>query len=138
MYSKIMVPVDLAHADKLEKALRVAADLSRHYEAPILYVGISSALPGPVARTPEEFAKKLKAFGQAQAKERGIEAEARAYTSHDPARDLDTTLARAIKENGVDLVVMATHAPGAPEYLFASNAGYLAQHAPVSVFVIRD
>lgn len=138
MYQKILVPVDLAHVDKLRKALDVAADLSKHYGAPLLYVGISSSLPGPIAHNPEEYAAKLKAFAEGEAGAHGIDAEAKAYTSHDPARDLDTTLVRAIEENGIDMVVMASHAPGAPEYLFASNAGYLAQHAPVSVFVIRS
>ena len=43
----------------------------------------------------------------------------------------------AIEETESDLVVVASHIPGFPEYLFASNAGYLAMHATVSVFVIR-
>ena len=62
---------------------------------------------------------------------------ARPYTSHDPTADLDPTLMKAIEETGSDLVVVASHIPGFPEYLFASNAGYLAMHASVSVFVIR-
>ena len=33
---------------------------------------------------------------------------------------------------------MASHRPGAGEYVFGSNAGHVAQHAPVSVFVVRD
>ena len=32
---------------------------------------------------------------------------------------------------------MASHVPGLPEHFFASNAGALASHAEVSVFVIR-
>jgi nucleotide-binding universal stress UspA family protein len=32
MYSRIMVPVDLAHIERLEKALATAADLAKHYE----------------------------------------------------------------------------------------------------------
>ncbi|MDJ0933664.1 hypothetical protein [Breoghania sp.] len=70
--------------------------MSKHYQAPILFVSITSTLPGPVAHTPEEYAQKLKAFAEKQKAERGIEAEARTYTSPDPARDLDTTLTRAI------------------------------------------
>lgn len=137
MYQKIMVPVDLAHADRLGKALDVATDLSKHYGAPILFVGVSSSQPGPVAHTPEEFSRKLEDFATREASARGIDATAKAYISHDPARDLDATLVLAITENGANLVVMASHIPGAPEYLFASNAGYLAAHAPVSVFVVR-
>ena len=57
--------------------------------------------------------------------------------SHDPAVDLDDSLMQAIADTGADLVVMASHVPGLPEHIFASNAGYLANHASVSVFVIR-
>ena len=138
MFRKIMVPVDLAHANSLGNALQVAADLSKLYDAPILYVGITTSLPGPVARTPEEFTRKLNTFAAEQMTRHEIEGEARTYVSHDPARDLDKTLMKAIAENGVDAVIMASHIPGAAEHLFASNAGYLAQHALVSVFVIRS
>jgi universal stress protein F len=34
-----MVPVDLAHADKLTHALDTAAKLSKIYDAPVTYVG---------------------------------------------------------------------------------------------------
>lgn len=137
MYDKIMVPIDLAHADRLERTLEIAADLSKHYGAPLLFVGITASQPGAVAHNPTEYGQKLAAFAEARAAKDGVTITSRAYTSHDPARDLDATLMSAITENAIDLVVMASHVPGAPEYLFASNAGYLAAHAPVSVFVVR-
>ena len=37
----------------------------------------------------------------------------------------------------IDLIVMASHVPGVAEYVFASNAGYLASHADLSVLVVR-
>jgi len=137
MYSKIVVPVDLAHADRLEKALSVAADLAKHYQAELHYVGVTSSAPGAVAHTPEEFAGKLKAFADAQGSARGVAVQADAVTSHDPVRDLDDTLGRTVDELGADLVVMASHVPGFAEHVFASNAGYLANHANVSVLVVR-
>ncbi len=137
MYKSILVPVDLQHTDRLDKALRTAADLSNHYGVPVCYVGVTAATPGPVAHTPEEFAGKLEAFGQAQAARHGIQGTTRMYVSHDPVADLDATLLRAIEDTGADLVVMASHLPGLPEHIFATNAGYLANHASVSVFVIR-
>jgi nucleotide-binding universal stress UspA family protein len=137
MYKKIMVPVDLAHADRLDKALTTAADLAKHYGAALHYVGVTSPQPGPVAHNPTEYAEKLDAFAQSEAKKRGLEASCQAYTSHDPAVDLDDTLMKAVEESGSDLVVMASHLPGLSEHIFASNAGYLASHAGISVFVIR-
>ncbi|GHD56421.1 universal stress protein UspA [Thalassobaculum fulvum] len=137
MYKSILVPVDLEHADRLEKALATAADLSKHYRIPVCYVGVTASTPGRVAHTPQEYAGKLEAFGQAQADKHGIAATTKTCVSHDPAVDLDTTLMQAIEDVGADLVVMASHVPGLPEHIFATNAGYLANHASVSVFVIR-
>lgn len=137
MYKKILVPVDLAHIERLDKALSTAADLARHYQVPVCYVGVSAAAPSGVAHTPQEFADKLESFAADQAAKHGLRAEAAAPISHDPAVDLAATLVRSVADNGADLVVMASHVPGLPEHIFSSNAGAVAAHATVSVFVVR-
>lgn len=137
MYKKMMVPVDLEHVERLEKALTTAADLAKHYKLPVCYVGATVTQPSAVAHTPEEYGKKLEAFAKEQAEKHGLDASAKTYICHDPARDLDGTLKSAIDDVGADLVVMASHVPGLPEHIFASNAGWLAAHTSVSVFVIR-
>jgi nucleotide-binding universal stress UspA family protein len=137
MYGKIMVPVDLAHLQRLGKALEVAADLAKHYRIPVCYVGVTVPMPNPVARTPQEHEEKLARFGAEQATKHGIEAGTAAYTSRDPSADLDKRLIKAASDTGSDLIVMASHVPGLPEHLFASNAGAVASHAKVSVFVVR-
>ncbi len=50
MFKKIMVPVDLAHLDALEKSLTVAADLARHYKTALCYVSVTSSQPGVVSK----------------------------------------------------------------------------------------
>ncbi len=137
MYSKILVPVDLAHPDSLEKALRTAADLATHYKIPVCYVGVTAPTPGPVAHNPKEFAAKLEAFAKEQGEAFGIGVEALPVTSHDPAIDLDATLLHAIDTAKADLIVMGSHIPGKIEHLFASNAGYVAAHAKVTVMIVR-
>lgn len=137
MYKKIMVPVDLAHAEKLDKALTTAADLSKHYGIPLVYVGVTASTPGSVAHNPEEFAQKLEEFGRKHASDNGVQAETKAYTSHDPTVDLDDTLMKAAHELGCDLVVMQSHIPGLADYLWPSNGGRLATHSDASVFVVR-
>ena len=137
MYKKIMVPVDLAHIDRLEKAISTATDLAKRYKAPICFVGVTAEAPGPVAHSPKEFGEKLKAFGDAQAKAHGLDITTAAYASHDPTTDLNDTLIRAASENGADLIVMASHLPGLPEHIVASHAGAVAQHSKASVFVVR-
>lgn len=137
MYSKIMVPVDLAHIDRLSKAITTATDLAKHYGIPICFVGITAEAPTEVAHSPREFGEKLAKFGAEQSKAHGLDIETAAYPSHDPAADLDKTLIAVAKERNADLIVMASHVPGLPEHFFASNAGAVASHAKVSVFVVR-
>lgn len=137
MYKKIMVPVDLTHIDRLDKALGTATDLARHYGIPLCLVGVTAETPGPIARTPKEYGEKLKAYGAEMSGRHGLEIETAAYASHDPGVDLTRTLLAACAEIGADLIVMASHVPGMAEHIFASHAGAVASHAPVSVFVIR-
>lgn len=137
MYSQIMVPVDLAHLDQLDKALNTAADLAKHYGIPVCYVGVAAATPGPIARTPQEFAGKLAEFAEKQAATHGLQATAKAYASHDPTTDVDDTLLAAVGEVGADLVVMASHVPGVVEYIWPSNGGKIASHSSAAVFVVR-
>lgn len=138
MFKKIMVPVDLRHLDRLERALTAAAELSGRWSCPVVYVSVTTEQPSELAHTPAEFDQRLQDFARTEAKTRGVDtAEVRSYASHDPSVDLDDTLLRAIDETGADLVIVGTHRPGLAEHIFASNASYLAAHAPVSVMVVR-
>ncbi|WP_108485034.1 universal stress protein [Oceaniglobus ichthyenteri] len=137
MYSNIMIPVDLGHADQVAKALSVAADLAKLYGAKAHIVGVGQTVPTKIARTPDEFDRKLGAFAAERSAELGVTFMPHSEISHDPAVDLDTVLKRAAKTLGTDLIVMASHVPGFAEHFFASNAGYLASHASISVFVVR-
>lgn len=137
MYRRIMIPVDLTHTDKLGKALDTGADLASHYRIPVTYVAVHAAAPGPIGHTPEEFARKLEAFGRSEAERRGIEATTEAIVSHDPATDLDKALLGAIEATGADLVVMASHIPNVLDRVWPSNGGRIASHSDVSVFIVR-
>lgn len=137
MFKKIMVPVDLAHLDALERALSVAADMARHYDAALCYVGVTSSQPSSVARTPEEYQKKLLAFATEHAPDNGHAATAKVYNSPDPVADLDDILLDAIKELAVDLVVMATHLPHHIDAVMPANGSKVAAHSRVSVFLVR-
>jgi nucleotide-binding universal stress UspA family protein len=137
MYQKVMVPVDLLHTDRLEKAITTGADLAKHYGIPLCFVGVTAETPTEIAHTPSEFRAKLAAFGTEQAAKYDVAIDTAAYASHDPTVDLNETLMAAAKENEADLIVMASHVPGLPEHIFASHAGAVASHAEVSVFVVR-
>ena len=137
MFKRIMVPVDLTHADKLDKALTCAADLATHYEATLVYVGVTTETPSSVAHTPTEFADKLDALPPSRRLSAALATEGHTMTSHDPTVDLDDTLMQAVGETGADLVVMASHIPNVMDHIWPSNGGSLAAHAKVSVMVVR-
>ncbi|OBY25186.1 universal stress protein [Leisingera sp. JC1] len=137
MYSKIMVPVDLAHAARLDKALQMASDLAHLYKAEVIFVGVTPSQPSPVAHSPQEFSKKLDDFAADQAGKRNITASGHAVVSHDPAVDLEATLLKACNNIGAGLIVMASHVPGVSDYLFHAHGGRVAEKAPVSVLIVR-
>lgn len=138
MFKKIMVPVDLVHATKLQRALQVAADMAGLYQAEICYVAVTAATPGPAAHNPQEFAGKLDALAKSEAARHGQRATSHSIISHDPAVDMDHDLLKAREEIGADLVIMASHVPGIADYLFPSHGGRMAQHAGVSVLIVRE
>jgi nucleotide-binding universal stress UspA family protein len=138
VFSTIMTPVDLAHQEQLEKSLKCTADLARHYNAKVVFVGVTANTPSSVAHTPEEYADKLGKFAAGQGELHGYDAAAHAVTSHDPAADLEDKLLHAVSDTGADLVVMASHVPGLAEHFWPSNGGKIAAHAKASVLVVRD
>lgn len=137
MYQLILVPVDLSHADQLGKALDTAADLAKHYDARVIYVGVTATAPDDVAHSPSEFADALKAFANQQAEAHGIRTASKAFTTPDPAVEVDRTLIQAIAELKADLVVIGSHHPGVWQNLVSHHGANLAAHADVSLFIVR-
>ena len=137
MFKKIMTPVDLSHQSDLQKALAVTADLAKHYGASVVFVGATSSTPSSTAHTPEEYRKKLEAFAKDQSEAHGFEASADMVIAHDPTTDVDDVLLKAVRDTGADIVVMQSHMPNILDYVWPSNGGKIAEHAKVSVFVVR-
>ena len=132
-----MAPVDLAHIEKLTRALQCTADLARQYGIPVTYVSVTSSAPTSIAHNPQEFDAKLAAFAKGEADKHGIETAGHMVVAHDPSIDVDGALRHAIDETGADLVVMQSHVPGLVDYIWPSNGGKIEGHAKVSVMVVR-
>ncbi|WP_027962210.1 universal stress protein [Halomonas halodenitrificans] len=137
MFNKIMVPVDLAHITQIEPSLKVSADMARHYQAEVCYVGVTANTPGSVARTPEEYAQKLEAFAQQRGDVHGQPVSSRTISRVDPVADLVDTLVKAIDEVDADLVVMPTHAPNHLDIVIPANGSQVASRTDASVFLVR-
>lgn len=137
MISKIVFPVDLAHAERLGKALKVAIDLAKGHDAEIIFIGVTSTTPTTVANNPDEYAKALDEFAATEGMIHHVKVADKMVLSHDPSIDLGQQLIDAADEAGADLIVMASHMPGLADHLFEGNAAYVAQHAPLSVYIVR-
>lgn len=137
MFEKIMVPVDLDHADKLDKAIDVAARLAGLYGSTLSFVGVAGTMPSRLAGRPEEYDRLLADFAAEKGKAHGIGIAADPLHVHDPAADLDRALVKEADRLGADLIVMASHMPGRFASIIGSNGGYVAQHAKASVMVVR-
>ncbi|GHE94116.1 hypothetical protein GCM10016455_13040 [Aliiroseovarius zhejiangensis] len=137
MFKKILSPVDLAHVDKLNKALAVTGELARTYGAEVCFVGVTGSTPSELARTPEEYRKQLESFAAEQRTTLGVPTSSHAIVSHDPAVQMNQELEDAVTEIGADLVVMATHPPGVSDYFWSGHGAHLAAHSAASVMLIR-
>ena len=137
MYQKMLVPVDLAHVEKLDKAIKTAVDLAKHYKAEISVLGIGTNTPSSVAHTPKEFKQKLQAFASDLASSHDVKTTAIAHIAHDPAVDLSKEIIAQANKLGADVIVMASHVPGIADHIFASHGGYVASHWDHSVFLVR-
>ncbi|MDV7145327.1 universal stress protein [Tropicimonas sp. TH_r6] len=138
MFSKIMVPVDLAHQAKLSRSLDCAAELARHFDIPVIYAGVTGTAPGPTGHTPEEYTRNLAEFAAAQAVRSGISTGYHTIISHDPRVELDACLLRATEELEADLIVMEAHVPNVLDHLLPSDGGTIAKLAKATVMVVRN
>jgi len=137
VFKTIMVPVDLAHSEKLARALDVASDLAKHYGASACLVGVTALQPSEAAHSPQEYEEKLAAFAEAQSAQRDVVFAYKVLHSRDPAIELDNILTKAAHDLNADLVIMASHVPGFVEHFVSSYAGYLASHTDISIFIVR-
>ena len=137
MYSKILLPIDLAHADKMEKAVVTAVEVAKAHDARLTMMGVSGEEPGSAAHDPKEYADRLQTFVDAQSERYGISIDALAQVSVDVPAELPGLLEKQAQQHGYDLIVMASHVPGLLDHIFTSNAGHVATHSAASVFVVR-
>jgi nucleotide-binding universal stress UspA family protein len=138
LFTHLLVPVDLSQSDDLKKAIQVAADQAKLYNARVTLVSVVGGLQAKVSNSSGKYARKLADFAEGVGDLHGIKFESIVYEVPDPSVEVDGTVLKVVKEIGADLIVMASHQPGWAEYLVNSHGGRVASHAQVSVFVVRD
>lgn len=138
MFRKIVVPVDLSEKDSLRKALEVAADQAKLYDAEVTLVSVVGGLQAKVSNSSGKYSRKLAEFAEGVSELYGVSFKSIVYEVPDPSVQVDGTVLKVVDEIRADLIVVASHQPGWAEYLINSHGGRIASHAPVSVFVVRE
>lgn len=136
MFKTIMVPIDLAHAEKGKPAIEVARTLASK-DAQIILVNVvedvptfvAAQLPGGIMeKKREEAHDTLTAMANAAAMKATV--EVRTGTPR-------TAILAAASEHEADLIIVGSHTPGLEDYLLGSTAARVVRHAKCSVLVLR-
>lgn len=136
MYNKILVPIDLSHAERGKATLKIAEQLLDK-GGTIVVLNVVEDVPAYVAaELPNEMLGELaknahQALEEATAGHSGIiEHEVRRGS---PASAIVATA----EELDVSLVIIASHRPGLADYFLGSTASHVVRHAKCPVLVDR-
>jgi nucleotide-binding universal stress UspA family protein len=141
MYSRILVPIDTTHEndDGVKAQLTTACKIA---ERPDGLIHIMSVIPRNLLEGyyPDLYTDKV-------AEEVRTKLEAIVKSNCPP----DAQIEISVEEGGIynnilgvarelpaDAIVIASHDPSLRNYFLGSSAGYIALHAPCSVFVVRE
>jgi universal stress protein F len=141
MFTRILVPVDLAEPAFADKAIKSILEYTRIGETQVRLVTVRQLVPQMVTEylpadfdrsAQDEAERDLKAFAERS----GIPAD-RVTTAVRVGGIYHEILDEAHAFNA-DLIVIGSHRPSMATYLLGSNAANIVRHAPCSVIVVRD
>ncbi len=136
MYNSILIPIDMAHAEKGKHSLKAATTLAGK-DTKVRLVNVVEDIPtfiaaqlpsGVIDKARDEASEGLKAFANAA----GLKAdtEVRSGRPH-------SAILSAAEDCEADLIIIGSHRPGMADYLLGSTAGRVVRHATCSVLVMR-
>ncbi len=136
MYKTIIVPIDIANAER-GRSMIARARLLGGDGAKIILLSVLESIPGYIrAEMPSDIEgarldqAKRELDGYASAAGGNISAEVR---SGKPASEI----IHAAEVHGADLIIVASHNPGMQDYFLGSTAARVVRHAQCSVLVDR-
>jgi universal stress protein A len=143
-FHKILVPIDFSEAARA--ATRVAADLSRRFEAPVTlaYVFERTVYPMPdeyVLFTPEQLDHLFAEFNQrlSSTRQQALDAGATEVTSRLLQGWAPAEITQFAKDGGFDLIVMGTRGrTGFQHLLLGSVAERVVRMAHCPVLTVRQ
>ncbi len=140
MFTKILVPIDLAEPQMTKRALDAAETLAKSFDAEIRIANVQSLTPVKyLDYLPQDFSENIKS---------GLESELSALASSldRPSAQVSTallfgpvyqTILAEAERWKSDLIVLCSHRPGMSRFLIGSNASAITRHATCPVLVLR-
>ncbi len=136
MFTTILVPVDLSHAEAGQAVINVAKMLGGE-GARIILVTVVEDIPAfVVAGLPDGIIEESKERAQEALEEIARKADVQASVEIRSGQAYRAILAAA-EERNADLIVIASHRPGLQQFLLGSTASRVVRHATCTVFVKR-
>lgn len=136
----ILVPVDTGQTETVAPALALAKENAAAHGAGLVLLNVIEQVPGyVVAQLPKGYHEAALAEAEAQLKALVAEHDLPADTGlvvregHAPTEILEYA-----REAGIDLIVIASHEPGAAHFFLGSVAARVVRHAHCSVLVVRE
>jgi universal stress protein F len=140
MFNIILVPIDIAHPERVKSSLAAASKLASAHDSKLVLLHVVEQLPGyALTEVPDGFrasmmkatTEEFKTFAAAQelpATTQVLVREGHVYH----------TILSVARDVGADLIVIASHNPVMADYLLGSVAARVVRHAHCSVLVLRD
>ena len=141
MFKSILLPIDLNEPSSWEKAIPVAIDMAKTYNASVHIMTVIPDYGKSIVGSyfPSDFSDKALADTSS--------ALENLVSERFPPEIINDSIARhgsVYKEVlevadsiGADLIVLASHRPARSDYLLGPNAARVVRHAKQSVFVVR-
>ncbi len=136
MFKKILVPVDLTHADLGAQMINLAKDIGGD-SAEIILTHVVHDIPAYAAvEISGDLLDKTHKWAKAEleklAKDNNVSGPA--DLRHGSA---GSAILEAATEHNADLVIIGSHKPGMADYFLGSTAGRVVRHAQCPVLVMR-
>ena len=130
---RILVPMDMRHADASEQAIETAVHFARTADAQVNILTVMNPLSTQLNDMPQTHEPEFNAYVARQSARLGYPIAA-IFEIHEAVNEI---IQKTIKTYGIDFVVMASHHPRLTDHLFGSHASQTALHADCSVLVVR-
>lgn len=136
MYNVIVVPVDLAHTEKVPEMLKIARKLSKK-KTKIILANVVEEIPAYVAaELPKGMIKNSKEYAAKAlrkiASTHQISADIKVKSGHTASGILNIA-----EQCDADCIIIGSHRPGMADYFLGSTAARVVRHAQCTVHVVR-